>query len=415
MREGDFTTDNYIVKYGAKSIISMPIINQGKLIGILYLENDLIEGAFTMERLELLEVLSSQAAISIENAIFYNTLEKKVEERTSELKEALADLNESQSQLVQSEKMASLGQLIAGIAHEVNTPMGAIKSSAGNITDSLKDTLTQLPRLFQTINDEQKEFFYKLLEKSNENRTTLTTREERKIRKELLKELEHHEIKTARNFANIFVKLNIHKNIGPYVPLLKTEDANFIFNTAYKISDLKANTINITMAVKKATKIIFALKNFSRYDDSGKMVKASLKEGIETVLVLYHNQIKQNTELIKRFEDVEEIDCLPDELNQVWTNLIHNALQAMDYSGTLTLGIRKQDNYQVVSVTDSGSGMSDEIKEKIFNPFFTTKKAGEGSGLGLDIVKNIVDKHKGKIEVESEIGKGTTFSVFIPM
>ena len=415
VREGNFTTDNYIVKYCAKSIISMPIINQGKLIGILYLENGLIEGAFTTERLELLEVLSSQAAISIENAIFYNTLEKKVEERTSELKEALEDLKESQSQLVQSEKMASLGQLIAGIAHEINTPMGAIKSSAGNITDSLTDTLNQLPRLFQTINDEQKGYFYKLLEKSTDHRTTLTTREERKIRKELLKELEHHEIKDAKNFANIFVKLNIHENVEPYIPLLKSEEANFIFNTAYKISDLKANTINISMAIEKASKIIFALKNFSRHDDIGEMVKASLKDGIETVLVLYHNQIKQNTELIKRFEDVEEIDCLPDELNQVWTNLITNALQAMEYRGTLSLGIRKQDNYQVVSVTDSGSGMSDEVKEEIFKPFFTTKRAGEGSGLGLDIVKNIVDKHKGKIEVESEIGKGTTFSVFIPM
>jgi signal transduction histidine kinase len=101
-------------------------------------------------------------------------------------------------------------------------------------------------------------------------------------------------------------------------------------------------------------------------------------------------------------------------LTQVWTNLIHNALQAMDYSGTLTVALKKYGEYQVVVIRDSGQGIPEDILGKIFTPFFTTKKAGEGSGLGLDIVKKIVDKHNGKVEVASAVGEGTTFSVFIP-
>ena len=139
-----------------------------------------------------------------------------------------------------------------------------------------------------------------------------------------------------------------------------------------------------------------------------------MKDNIETVLTLYHNQIKQNTELLVDYADIPPLSCYPDELGQVWTNLIHNALQAMNYKGTMTISIAREDNYAVVSITDTGKGISDEIKEKIFTPFFTTKKVGEGSGLGLDIVKKIIEKHNGYIQLESEIGLGTQFKVYLP-
>ena len=144
------------------------------------------------------------------------------------------------------------------------------------------------------------------------------------------------------------------------------------------------------------------------------MVKTSLKDSLETVLTIYHNQIKRNTVLVTEYQDLEDIYCFPDELNQVWTNLIHNALQAMEYKGTLTITLEAAGEYQRVVVKDSGHGIPEEIREKIFSPFFTTKKAGEGSGLGLDIVKKIVDKHHGKIEVDSTVGEGTAFAIYIP-
>ena len=184
-----------------------------------------------------------------------------------------------------------------------------------------------------------------------------------------------------------------------------------------KFSDLlvEANAKNIDIAIKRATKIIFALKSFSRFNNDGKMELASIKNGLETVLTLYHNKIKQGIDLIRNYENVGDIYCFEDELNQVWTNLIHNALQAMDYKGKLTIGLKEVDGYQVVSIKDTGCGITPEVKEKMFKPFFTTKKSGEGSGLGLDIVKKIVEKHKGKIEVDSEVGIGTEFRVYIPI
>lgn len=413
-REGEFAADDYIRAKRPKSLLLLPVVNYGRLLGILYLENELIEGVFTPERLELLKVLASQVAISIENAMFYNGMENKVAERTAELQEALADLQRSQQHLVESEKMAALGQLVAGIGHEVNTPLGAIKSSVGNIENSLQGALAQLPQLFQVLDLEQQQDFMALLARADEKGLVLTTREEREIRKALETELAGHGIANARNLANVFIKLNVYKNVEPFLPLLGHDKADFIFDTAYKLCDLRSNAANIALAVEKAAKIIFALKNFARSNHSGEMVMTSLKDSLETVLTIYHNQIKRNTVLVTEYEDLEDIYCFPDELNQVWTNLIHNALQAMDYKGTLTVRLDQAGDYQRVVIKDSGHGIPEEIREKIFAPFFTTKKAGEGSGLGLDIVKKIVDKHNGKIEVDSTVGEGTAFAIYLP-
>ncbi|MGH8030744.1 MAG: sensor histidine kinase, partial [Arenimonas sp.] len=143
--------------------------------------------------------------------------------------------------------------------------------------------------------------------------------------------------------------------------------------------------------------------------------ESDLAEGVETVLTIYQNQIKHGTELVRRFEDVPPVRCLPDELNQVWTNLVHNALQAMDHKGTLTVGLDRDGDEVLVSIGDTGCGIPEEIRARIFDAFFTTKPAGEGTGLGLDIVRRIIEKHHGRIEVDSEVGRGTTFTVRLPI
>jgi signal transduction histidine kinase len=345
-----------------------------------------------------------------------SNLEKRVEERTQELQGTLDNLKQAQNKLIESEKMAALGQLIAGVAHEINTPLGAIKSSGNNIDASLKSTIDKLPEVFKILSKDEEELFFELIEKATENRTIMTTREERKIVKSISKELSELSIDNNRTLATAFMKLNIVDDVKKYLPILQHDKSKYILDTASGIADLNNNTKNINTAVERASKIIFALKSFSRYDHSGETVETDIVENVETVLTIYQNQIKQNVELIRDYEpNLEKIACFPDELNQVWTNLIHNALQAMSGNNRiLTIGIKRVKSHQVVSIGDNGSGIPKEIQDKIFNPFFTTKKAGEGSGLGLDIIKKIVEKHKGEISFETQKDIGSTFYVKIP-
>ncbi|PSB53671.1 serine/threonine protein kinase [filamentous cyanobacterium Phorm 6] len=548
--EATFAADSYIIQHQPKSILCLPIQHQGKAIGILYLENNLTTNAFTPDRLAVLKVLASQAAISIENAQLYANLEAKVAERTQELQQSearfrqlyeqsgdaillldggafidcnsatvkmmrctdkqqllslhpaqlspeiqpdgresfeksqemtataflrgshrfewmhrrtdgedfwvevlltlipvdgkeilhtvwreigdrkqaesalhsknqelsdtLQQLEATQEELIQSEKMAALGQLVAGVAHEVNTPLGAIRSSAGNVSKFLNQTLEQLPALFQSLSPEEAQNFLNLLQRSLQQETNLSTKEERKLKRALRSQLEELGIADADIAADRLVMMGVYSEIDSFLPLLQKPDSLHVLEIAYKLSELKRGLATINTATDRASKVVFALKTYAHYEQSGEKTAALITEGIETILTLYQNQLKQGVEVVRNYAEIPPILCYPDELNQVWTNLVHNALQAMDYRGTLTIDLAQQDGQAKISVTDSGKGIPEEIKSKIFDPFFTTKPAGEGSGLGLDIVKKIVEKHQGTIEVESIPGQ-TTFNVFLPM
>lgn len=170
----------------------------------------------------------------------------------------------------------------------------------------------------------------------------------------------------------------------------------------------------ILNAVDRSAKIVFALKSYSHFDQSGNKQLMQVTTGLETTIAIYQNQLKRNIHLIRDYQDVPDIWGYPDELIQVWTNLIFNAIQAMESGGTLTIAIRKAEEYVEVSITDTGLGIPPEVQQKIFDAFFTTKPAGEGSGLGLHICKKILDKHQGQIKMESNPGH-TQFSVCLPI
>ncbi len=344
-----------------------------------------------------------------------------VEERTAELtasnsnlESTLSDLQAAQAQLIQAEKMASLGQLVANVAHEINTPIAAVKSSGKSISDAL-DNLEENAEAFGSLDLETRHLFRQLVSHARTRTEVLSSREERLIARDVTLFLEAAGIEGARNKAKLFVQLNAQNALADYLPLLRHPDSELILNRAYNTANIISSTANINTAVDNVTKIVFALKSFSRVDSSGEMVDAQLRDGLDVVLTIYHNQIKQGTTLVKNYDPIPALRCLPDELNQVWTNLIHNALQAMQGKGTLTIGILREGNEAVVSVGDTGCGIPDAILGKIFDPFFTTKPIGEGSGLGLDISRKIVDKHKGRIAVQSEVGVGTIFSVYLPI
>lgn len=269
-------------------------------------------------------------------------LEQRVDERTAELASANQDLRETQSQLVQSEKMAALGMLVAGIAHEINTPVGAISS--------MHNTLVRAVDKLKTILEQQ-------LPDGLESNRKLTT---------ILKML---------------------------------EDGNRV----------------VASGSERVTTIVKRLRSFARLDEA-ELKSADIHEGIDDTLVLIHHEIKHGIEVKKEFgDDIPLISCYPGKLNQVLLNLLINAKQAMNGEGTITISTSHSDGNVRVAITDTGVGIPPENLRKIFDPGFTTKGVGVGTGLGLSIVFRIVrEDHLGDIQVESEVGKGTTFTVSIP-
>ncbi|MDB9312615.1 ATP-binding protein [Spirulina sp. CS-785/01] len=331
-----------------------------------------------------------------------------------DLQEALNNLKMAQQELVHAEKMAALGQLVAGVAHEINTPLGAIRASVEHISEFLNYHFLQLPTFLQGLSPEQQQQFWHLIQQTYQEKPQLTSKEKRKIRRKLTKELEAENLDNADSIADTLVDIGLYENLDSLLPLLNSSHQEKLLNQVYEFSSLQRSTQTILTATERAAKVVFALRTYARQDHSGEKVKANILEGIETILTLYHNILKRGVTVQKQYDELPEIWCYPDELNQVWTNLIYNALQAMDNQGTLTLTATQDNDTVTVTITDTGKGIPPEIQEKIFDPFFTTKPTGEGSGLGLDIVKKIITKHEGEITVHSIPGE-TTFQISLPI
>jgi C4-dicarboxylate-specific signal transduction histidine kinase len=363
-----------------------------------------------------ISVFSKDAVIWVARNISDRKLAESVLSKSNEeLANTLQELKRTQQELVQSEKMAALGQLIAGVAHEINSPLGAIRSSVQNIADFWAENLVLLPEFFQQLSPKRLEDFFALLHKSSQEQDTLSSKEKRQLKKAVQRELETEGIDNADSLACTLLDIGIGSDIAPFLGLFKDPENHKILQTAYQFATVQKSTKNITVAIDRAAKIVFALKSYARYDQSGTKVISNITDGIETVLTLYHYQIKHGVEVIRNYAThLPSMLCYPDELNQVWTNLLHNALQAMENKGVLKIDVKHRENAVSVSITDSGKGIPPEIVPRIFEPFFTTKPPGEGSGLGLDIVQKIIDKHQGKLQVESVPGK-TTFTVYLPM
>ncbi len=271
-----------------------------------------------------------------------------------------------------------------------------------------------LPQFFQELSSQCHEYFLALLQQQSKQTTVLSTREKRKLNRAFKKQLWELGVEEPDFIASTLINTGVY-DIKPFLPLLTEEsEGGKVINMAYQFATLRTSTATIATAAERADKVVFALKTHARCDNSGQKTEAKITKGIDTVLTIYNNKLKQGIELVKNYGDIPSILCYPDELNQVWTNLLHNGIQAMNNQATLIIDAKTKYDIFKISITDSGTGIPPEIKNKIFEPFFTTKPPGEGSGLGLDIVQKIIDKHQGKIEVESVPGE-TTFTVFLPI
>ncbi len=358
-------------------------------------------------------VISNRLLLQKNNLVLSNTMDElKLEKQRAE--NAYLVLKETHSKLIQSEKMAVLGQLAAGIAHEVNTPLGAIKSSAEESEHAFSEVLSDLIWLTTSLNETERDMFVAFISSAKTGRETFSTKEEREIKKAMRARFIDLGINNPHFLSDRLVQVGIYEVSIGLEQLSKLEHFEKLVMLIYNILNQKRSNKTIQIAVEKASRIVKALKTYAHTSHNDEMESINLCDNMETVLTIYSNKLKIGITVIKNYDDVPEILGYADQLNQVWTNLIINAVQAMDNKGILTIGIKNDGDYINVSIKDTGKGIPKEIQDKIFTPFFTTKGSGEGSGLGLDIICRILKEHNSLISFETTEGEGTTFYVKIP-
>ncbi|MEG4015491.1 MULTISPECIES: trifunctional serine/threonine-protein kinase/ATP-binding protein/sensor histidine kinase [unclassified Microcoleus] len=421
-----FKNDIYIVKNHPLSILCVPLINRGSLIALLYLENNLATGAFTEERQEVLKILSTQAAISLENAFLYKnlsaaneklqeyseTLEVKVQERTREVTEknallqqeirerisiesalrqsemqlkeqaiqleiALRELQQTQAQMIHTEKMSSLGQLVAGIAHEINNPINFIYGNLTYTTQYMQNLLKLIDTYQQT-----------------------------------------------------------YPNVSPDLAAV-TEEIELDFLK----QDLPQILKSMNVGAERIRNIVIGLRNFSRLSES-EMKRVDIHEGIESTLLILQHRLHpaeppgdgedsgkpvgiagREIQVVKEYGNLPLVECFAGELNQVFMNILGNAIDALvlldnQQCPTPAIRIRTEvkDTSAIVSIADNGLGMSESVRVRVFDPFFTTKPVGSGTGLGLSVSHSIiVQKHGGSLTCISAPRRGAEFVLEIPL
>ncbi|MBW4576210.1 MAG: AAA family ATPase [Aphanothece sp. CMT-3BRIN-NPC111] len=369
--EGQFTSDPYIVATQPKSILCTPLLNQAKLIGILYLENNLTMGAFIPERVEILKLLSSQIAISIENSSLYKqledysrTLEIKVETRTQELKEknqeletTLQKLKATQAQIIAQEKLASLGALTAGIAHEIKNPLNFVNNFAELSAELTQELLEEIENQKDRLESETREYIEEILKDLKQN----------------AKKINEH----GKRADNIVRGMLMHS---------RGQSGN---RQLTDINALLAESINLAYHGMRAKEPYFNIALETSYDDG-----------------------------------LGQVNVVPQNISRVFLNIINNACYAAyekkkeigdGFYPKLLVSTKDLNERVEIRIRDNGKGIPHQALDKIFNPFFTTKPPGQGTGLGLSISHDIiVQEHQGEIIVETETDNFTQFIINIP-
>jgi signal transduction histidine kinase len=307
---------------------------------------------FTESELEMGSALLSMVSLALSNIQLH--IEQR--QRLHELCQLNLQLEDAQNSLMQADKMASIGQLAAGVAHEINNPIGYVYSNLGTLEKYVQDTFAML----------------ELYEQAEEAITDIAVRAR---------------LKSAREKLDIaFLKEDLHDLMG------ESKDG-----------------------ITRVKQIVQNLKDFSHVDIADEWHLTDLHKGLDSTLNIVSNEIRYKAEVVKEYGDLPEVECLSSQINQVFMNLLVNAAHAIEERGTITLRSGCQNEEVWLEIADSGKGIDPSHLKKIFDPFFTTKPVGKGTGLGLSLSYGILQKHHGRIEVQSEVGKGTAFRVWLPI
>ncbi len=366
----------------------------------------------------------------------YNTsLEARVKERTEELETevkerqqanqtlqaTLLELKNTQQQLIQAAKLATLGSLIASVAHEMNSPLGAIRSAADNLSNVLQADIMSLPEFLLTLSSDHREMFLTLLEQSILAQAQLqetSTREQRQLRRQLVTQLKVAQIEDAETLADTLVDLGISEQIDRFAPLMQSDRRQEILEAAYNLSSSRRSLDTIGAATESAEKVIGALRSYIQRETRRERLAIDLVTSIDRTLTLYRNAFKRGIQLVRDYqENLPLVAGYAEDLNQIWSNLVSNALGSMVDHGTLTVRISAQAEAGIagvrIEVEDSGPGIPESLQPHLFEPFVTGKVQGEGLGLGLNIAYNAVQNHQGRIHFTTKPGQ-TVMAVWLP-
>ena len=340
-------------------------------------------------------------------------LEERVAERTKELESALRDQALLQERLIESGKLTALGQLSAGIAHELNTPLGAIQSSARTLTDFFERSLPGYVGAARGFGPAEGRLLDALVEAGlAENRDLSGPLPEHGTARRIAAALESAGFRAADEIAASLAEMRLSGSMDRIIPLLGTGRDAEVVQAAAEMVVARRMTEVINESTRKGAAVVSAIRSYlsPQIETEGGVI--DLPEEISRVLTLMHNMLKHGSSVRTRFSPIK-VKGSSDRLSQVWMNIIRNAAQAMDFRGELEITVEREDGLALVSFADSGPGIPPEIQGSIFKPFFTTKKHGDGLGLGLDICKKIVEAHEGAIRFESRPGR-TVFNVSLP-
>lgn len=342
------------------SAMCWPLKIENRIIGALSLNRSEAKQFYVEEDLQQGSVWVNLITAVIENSLLHDEQNQRIA-MLSKMNEEMQHLNqkleEAHTQLMQSEKLASIGQLAAGVAHEINNPIGYVYSNLNTLRKYVGDIFS------------------------------------------VLDGYEHLESIVPTN----------QKELASLHALKQKVDLTFLK------TDLSALVEESREGLTRVTKIIQDLKDFSHVDQHDDWQSVDLLAYIDSTLNIIKNEIKYKAKVVKQYSELPQVNCLPSQLNQVFMNLLVNAAQAIKNQGNITIKTGVKDEKVWISVSDDGEGIPAENLTRIFDPFFTTKPVGKGTGLGLSVSYSIVQKHGGTIEVESERGRGTTFTVWIPI
>ena len=408
-----------------RSILVLPVMASKRFIGFLGYDDCTNYRTWTVEEKSVLQALCSSLGRSLQGAAVQKelkqaqvkleelnaSLEEKVKERTAELDNTLAELKIAQDEIVQQEKLAVLGKLAAGVAHEMNTPLGAITSSADNLTNILR-------AMFKDGLEDADHAIIKEACKLADDFTahdTLTSRQERIERLALTEYLrtEYDLGPKSEQHARALVEcgvLTTDKEILEHI--YRSSNVEMALNITTTIMKVRKSVSTIEVAAQKAANVVRALKSYVRNDNVYSATVFDVRRSINDMLLLFSNQLKKGVELHLDMETQLLLQGNESELSKVWSNLIANALYAMQYRGNLWITGRADHKNIILTFSNDGPAIPEEVMAKLFEPFYTTKPVGEGSGMGLSMVFNIVASMHGSIEAET--GDRTTFTVTIP-